>query len=82
MDDIQRLARAAQDHGLRIAVAESLTSGLLAAEVGKREHAGTWFAGGVVAYLMEIKDTVLGVTRPSIRVPRSAPNSSRPGFGG
>lgn len=61
MDDIQRLARAAQDHGLRIAVAESLTSGLLAAEVGKGEHAGTWFAGGVVAYLMEIKDTVLGV---------------------
>lgn len=60
-DDIRRLAEIAQRRGVRIAVAESLTSGLLASEVGKGEHAGVWFAGGVVAYLYDIKQNVLGV---------------------
>ena len=57
---LQRLA-AAGKVGVRIAVAESLTSGLLCAEVGKGDDASAWFAGGVVAYLMDVKESVLGV---------------------
>ncbi|HBU42890.1 MAG TPA: damage-inducible protein CinA, partial [Microbacterium sp.] len=53
-NEIRRLAEIAQHRGIRIAVAESLTSGLLASEVGKGENAGKWFAGGVVAYLYDI----------------------------
>ena len=34
-NEIRRLAEIAQHRGIRIAVAESLTSGLLASEVGK-----------------------------------------------
>ena len=60
-NEIRRLAEIAQHRGISIAVAESLTSGLLASEVGKGENAGKWFAGGVVAYLYDIKQNVLGV---------------------
>ncbi|MFF2369109.1 CinA family protein [Agromyces sp. NPDC058110] len=58
---IERLSVAAKDRGLTIAVAESLTSGLLASEVGKGDSAGDWFAGGVVAYGMSVKEQVLEV---------------------
>lgn len=61
MNDIRRLAEIAQHRGIRVAVAESLTSGLLASEVGKGQNAAEWFAGGVVAYLYNIKQNVLGV---------------------
>lgn len=58
---IDELSRLAQQHGLRVAVAESLTSGVLASEVGKGENAGDWFSGAVVAYQMDVKTHVLGV---------------------
>jgi len=58
---IERLSDAAHERGLTVAVAESLTSGLLASEVGKGEAAGDWFSGGVVAYRMPVKTHVLGV---------------------
>ncbi|MER7795882.1 CinA family protein [Microbacterium sp. NPDC096154] len=58
---IERLSDAAHQRGLTVAVAESLTSGLLASEVGKGEGAGDWFCGGVVAYRMPVKTHVLGV---------------------
>lgn len=61
MDDLQRLARAGQ-HGVTVAVAESLTGGLLAAKVGAGDHASSWFAGGVVAYLTRVKEDLLGVS--------------------
>ena len=63
MSDVQQLARLAQECGLSIATAESLTSGLLAGRVGEGSAAGDWFAGGVVAYRTEVKEHVLGVTR-------------------
>lgn len=44
-----------------MAVAESLTSGAVASAVGRGEGAGGWFAGGVVAYLLRVKEAVLGV---------------------
>ncbi|GGH48252.1 CinA family protein [Microbacterium album] len=58
---IDPLAEAARQNGLTVAVAESLTSGLLASEVGKGAGAGDWFSGGVVAYRMPVKTHVLGV---------------------
>lgn len=61
MDDVQRLADAGR-RGVTVAVAESLTSGLLAAAVGDGEHASTWFAGGVVAYRTGVKEDLLGLT--------------------
>lgn len=59
MTHIDELARLAQESGTVIAVAESLTSGNLAATIGAAEGAGDWFAGGVVAYRLETKHRVL-----------------------
>lgn len=55
------LARVARVRGLRVAVAESLTSGMLAASVGSGERSSEWFAGGVVAYGTDVKERVLGL---------------------
>lgn len=55
------LARTLRGSSVRLAVAESLTSGLLASRVGAQPHASDWFAGGVVAYQPETKEAVLGV---------------------
>lgn len=60
-DPLTQLSASAHKRGLRVAVAESLTSGLLASEVGKGEDAASWFAGGVVAYQMSVKTALLGV---------------------
>ncbi|WP_336644939.1 CinA family protein [Microbacterium sp. USHLN186] len=59
MHDIAPLADLARDRDLRIAVAESLTSGALASAVGAGESASSWFAGGIVAYLPDVKERVL-----------------------
>jgi nicotinamide-nucleotide amidase len=44
-----------------VSVAESLTSGRLAAELGAAEASSDWFSGGVIAYTNDIKYKVLGV---------------------
>jgi nicotinamide-nucleotide amidase len=44
-----------------VAVAESLTSGSLASQLGAAPEASEWFAGGVTAYASEVKFKVLGV---------------------
>lgn len=56
------LAQPAQRRDLTVALAESLTSGLLATRVGEQEGASDWFAGSVVAYQTHVKESVLGVT--------------------
>lgn len=58
MDSLERLAAAR----VTVAVAESLTCGLLSSAVGRGEDASGWFAGGVVAYFTRVKEDVLGVT--------------------
>lgn len=49
--------------GVRVCTAESLTTGRIAAALGKAREASTWFAGGVVAYTDEAKFSALGVPR-------------------
>lgn len=47
--------------GRTLAVAESLTGGLLSAAFAEGDDASTWFRGGVVAYATGVKRDVLGV---------------------
>ncbi|MEV4737715.1 MULTISPECIES: CinA family protein [unclassified Microbacterium] len=61
-DALERLSEISEERGLRVCVVESLTSGRLASTIGAAEGAGEWFAGGVVAYLTDVKERVLGLT--------------------
>jgi nicotinamide-nucleotide amidase len=56
-----RIIAALIEHGLTIAVAESLTGGLLVAELIRTPGASATVSGGIVAYNTAIKSTVLGV---------------------
>lgn len=60
---VDEIARAAIRAGARIAVAESLTSGRIAARLGRGPQASEWFAGGVVAYRTDVKTSALGMTQ-------------------
>ena len=61
-EDVKALASIASESSLRIAVAESLTSGTVASAVGAGNDASAWFAGAVIAYQMDVKEHVLGVS--------------------
>ena len=52
----------ARERSLRIAVVESLTTGGFAHAVGAGEAASEWFAGGIVAYMRDVKEGLLGVS--------------------
>jgi nicotinamide-nucleotide amidase len=56
-----RVGRAAADRGLTVAVAESLTGGMIAQALAAAEGAGQWFRGSLVCYAAEVKRDVLGV---------------------
>ncbi len=49
--------------GLHLAVAESMTGGLVASRLVDVPGSSTWFKGGVVAYDSEVKFDLLGVRR-------------------
>jgi len=49
-----------------VAVAESFTAGLLAQSLATAEGASEWFCGGVVAYQVATKQSVLGVTTDDV----------------
>ena len=62
-DDIGRLL---QQQGASIAVAESLTGGLLVQALARTSGSGEWLAGGIVAYATEVKRRLLDVTAPKV----------------
>lgn len=58
---VEALSAAAVSGGVRVAVAESCTGGLLAAAITNLPGASEYFAGGVVAYANDVKVRHLGV---------------------
>lgn len=60
-DRTAALIRHLTTRGLTVAVAESLTGGLLAGELIRPEGASAVVLGGVVAYATPVKESVLGV---------------------
>ena len=61
-DLAEQVAQCASGRGLTVAVAESLTSGLLVSALGAAENASEWLRGGVVAYATAVKQKVLAVS--------------------
>jgi nicotinamide-nucleotide amidase len=57
----RRVVTALTERGQTVAVAESLTGGLLAAALVEVPGASAVFRGGVVAYASDLKTTLLGV---------------------
>lgn len=54
------------DDGVSVAVAESLTGGLLTDALATSGGSGEWLRGGIVAYASEVKHELLGVDGPVI----------------
>jgi nicotinamide-nucleotide amidase len=57
----ERLVGRLRSAGLQVAVAESLTGGLLASRFARLDGASGWFRGGLVAYAADVKHDLLGV---------------------
>ncbi len=61
-DLVAMIAERAIARGLTIACAESLTAGAISSTLARGKGATSWFAGGMVSYMSEVKFDVLGVT--------------------
>lgn len=61
-DLVGMIADHASATDLTLACAESLTAGAIASTLARGKGASSWFAGGVVSYMSEVKFDVLGVT--------------------
>lgn len=71
-DLAEKIADFARSRALRVAAAESLTSGLICNELGAAPRASEWFAGGVVAYDARTKAVALGVDAGPVVTARCA----------
>lgn len=69
---LELLAALLQERGWTIAVAESLTSGAIASELGRGPEAASWFLGGIVAYASRTKFDILGVSPGPVVSPTAA----------
>lgn len=67
-----RIADLARQQDRTVAVAESLTGGLVASALARAEGASTWFRGGVVAYASEVKHDLLAVPEGPVVSPEAA----------
>ncbi len=59
----QAVATILGQRGLTLAVAESLTGGIIASRLVDVPGASRWFRGGIVAYDTSVKNAILGVPR-------------------
>lgn len=59
---VETLAAALEGRGLRLAVAESCTGGLIAAWLTSLPGASDWFEAGLVTYRLSAKTALLGVS--------------------
>ena len=57
----EEVLAAARGRGMRLACAESCTGGLVAAALTEIPGSSDTFAGGVVSYMLDVKEHVLGV---------------------
>jgi len=57
----ERIAAAARGRRATVAVAESLTGGLLSSRLAEAPAAAQWYRGAVVAYSRHVKHDLLGV---------------------
>jgi len=62
-DQASAIADHMAERDLRLAVAESLTGGMVSSSLAKMPGSSDWLAGGVVAYIPDVKFRVLGVDR-------------------
>src|SRR5690554_3973330 len=72
MNLVTEISSLLEGSGQRVAVAESLTGGKIAAQLAAGKAAADWFAGGVVAYQSEVKFRVLGVDRGPVVTEKAA----------
>lgn len=72
-----QIADMALARSLRLATAESLTSGQIAAVLGAARSASRWFDGGVVAYTSKVTHQVLGVAPGAVVTERAAHEMAR-----
>lgn len=67
MEFLETFARYLTDRRLKLATAESCTSGLIASMLGDCEGCGTWLECGFVTYSADAKIALLGVRAETIR---------------
>ena len=66
------VARQLIDRGLTLAVAESVTGGLIASRLVAVSGASQWFRGGIVSYASDVKFDLLNVDRGPVVSGRAA----------
>lgn len=67
-----RIAELLDSAGLHVAVAESLTGGMVASALAEASGSSTWFQGGVVAYASDVKHQLLNVPPGPVVSPQAA----------